>query len=280
MKICIDAGHNYSGADTGAVGNRLKEQDITFYIADKLKTLFISNGIQVVMTRNKLTDNIGTSVNSSINTRVAICNSNKCDYAISIHCNAGGGIGTEVYVYKKGGKAERIAKKVVDKISRNIGLTNRGVKEGNFGFVRNTNCPAVLVETAFIDNAKDAALLKTNQDGFARAVFEGFMDFAGLSIISANEEIKKFLTDKWSLTQPEDVFWLIEQHPYKDTLYKKIYDSYSKVYEWKNTSSVEDIKTFLSCVWSLSDPLGVFVLLDSHGYKEDLYRKIYQSYKK
>lgn len=37
MRICIDAGHNYSGFDTGALGNGLREQDITFKIADKLK---------------------------------------------------------------------------------------------------------------------------------------------------------------------------------------------------------------------------------------------------
>ena len=29
MKICIDAGHNHSGWDTGASGNGLREQDIT-----------------------------------------------------------------------------------------------------------------------------------------------------------------------------------------------------------------------------------------------------------
>ena len=37
MKIFIDAGHNYSGADTGATGNGLKEQDITFYVSIILK---------------------------------------------------------------------------------------------------------------------------------------------------------------------------------------------------------------------------------------------------
>ena len=31
-------------------------------------------------------------------------------------------------------------------------------------------CPAVLVETAFIDNAQDAELLRDKQDDFARAI--------------------------------------------------------------------------------------------------------------
>ena len=33
MKIYLDPGHNHSGADTGACGNGLKEQDITWLIA-------------------------------------------------------------------------------------------------------------------------------------------------------------------------------------------------------------------------------------------------------
>ena len=42
MEIYLDAGHNHSGADTGAQGNGLREQDITYQIVqkvgDRLKT--------------------------------------------------------------------------------------------------------------------------------------------------------------------------------------------------------------------------------------------------
>ena len=36
MKIFIDAGHNDSGYDTGAQGNGIREQDVTYAIAKKL----------------------------------------------------------------------------------------------------------------------------------------------------------------------------------------------------------------------------------------------------
>ena len=54
MLIVVDPGHNYNGVDTGAVGNGLREQDITFYIAEKLKPILERNGFSVIMTRNYL----------------------------------------------------------------------------------------------------------------------------------------------------------------------------------------------------------------------------------
>ena len=180
MKICIDAGHNYSGFDTGATGNGLKEQNITFPIADMLRELLEKAGVEVVMTRKTLKENLGTSATSALTARVKISNEAKCDYFISIHCNAGGGTGSEVLVIKKGGKAEKLANVVLSKIIDKLKTRNRGVKEQNVCVLRETDCPAILVETAFIDHAKDSLLLKNNQREFAEAIFEGVREYLGL----------------------------------------------------------------------------------------------------
>ena len=173
MKICIDAGHNYSNFGTGAVGNGLKEQDINFYIADKLKALFVSAGHSVKMTRNKLSENLGTSNSDSLYKRASIANQFGADLFISIHCNAGGGTGTETLIYAKGGKAEEYAKKIQKAITQKIGTKDRGVKERpNLVVLKKTSMPAVLVETAFIDTKADAELLKNRQGDFASAIFE------------------------------------------------------------------------------------------------------------
>jgi len=37
--------------------------------------------------------------------------------------------------------------------------------------------PAILVETAFIDNEEDAELLRNRQDAFARAIARGVTDY-------------------------------------------------------------------------------------------------------
>lgn len=40
-----------------------------------------------------------------------------------------------------------------------------------------TDCPAILVETAFIDNAHDNKILVEREDDFARAIAVGVTDF-------------------------------------------------------------------------------------------------------
>lgn len=196
MRICIDAGHNYSGYDTGATGNGLKEQNVTFEIADKLKKLLSGAGVKVVMTRNALTDNVGTNAKDSINERARIANREKCDYFISIHCNAGGGTGTETLIYGTGGKAEPLAKSVNDKIVKFFNLRNRGVKvRTDLGVLRLTDMPAILVETAFIDHKNDSAFLKNNTDGFAQAIFEGTAEVLGFAKTASVKEY----------TEPEEI---------------------------------------------------------------------------
>ncbi|MBR2476816.1 MAG: N-acetylmuramoyl-L-alanine amidase [Clostridia bacterium] len=183
MKICVDAGHNYSGGDTGAVGvGGLKEQDITFAIADKLREALIANGHQVVMTRNNLTDNLGTDASSSLRERVRIANNNRCDFFISIHCNSGVAIanGTEVLISARGGVAESYANAVQDAIVNRMGTMNRGVRVDTeylgirLYVLHNTNCPAILIETGFISNNDDAAKLNEQPEDFALAIASAF----------------------------------------------------------------------------------------------------------
>ena len=176
MKIFIDAGHNYSGFDTGAEGHGLREQDVTFYIADKLRNLLISAGHTVMMSREKLTDNVGSSLSDSLNTRVTMANRFGIHLFVSIHCNAYNGQagGTETFVYSLESQAATYAEKIQKAIVRKLGTKDRGVCERSDLFVlRKTLMPALLIETAFIDNGEDALLLKNRQDDFAAAIFEG-----------------------------------------------------------------------------------------------------------
>lgn len=197
MKIFIDAGHNYSGFGTGAVGNGLKEQDITFQIADKLKKLIVSSGHQVKMSRNKLKDNIGTTVSLGLQKRAEMANEWGADLFISIHCNAFNtkARGTETLVFSLNGKAAEYGKKINDAIVKKLGTKDRGIKERKeLAVLRRTVMPAVLVETAFIDNADDARLLVERQDDFASAIAEGVIGLSNdLSNIEylVNEYVKR-----------------------------------------------------------------------------------------
>ncbi|MBE7034822.1 MAG: N-acetylmuramoyl-L-alanine amidase [Ruminococcaceae bacterium] len=184
MKIWIDAGHNYSGFDTGATGNGLREQDVTFYVADKLKGLLASAGHAVSMSRSSLKENVdGNSTSESLKMRAALSNTWGADLFLSIHCNAFNGTasGTETLVYSAKSAAYSTAKKVQKAIVSLLGTVDRGVKERpDLLVLKHTKAPALLVELAFIDNAGDAALLKNRQDDFARAIFEGVVGELGV----------------------------------------------------------------------------------------------------
>ncbi len=220
MKICIDAGHNYSNYGTGAVGNGLKEQDINFYIADKLKALLVASRHSVKMTRSKLEENVGTSNADSLNKRASIANQFGADLFISIHCNAGGGTGTETLIYAKGGKAEEYANKIQKAIVQKLGTRDRGVKERpKLVVLRKTSMPAVLVETAFIDTKADAVLLKNRQSDFASAIFEAVTGQKA-ELESVNDIVwelanRGIITNKdlWlkKLEEDEDSYWLAKK---------------------------------------------------------------------
>ena len=183
--ICIDPGHNYSGVDTGAVGNGLREQDITFYIASKLKPMLERNGFSVIMTRNSLFSNVSTeSVSESLAKRAQIANSNKADLFVSIHCNAsnGEGTGTETYYCTGSLDGKVFATFVQGELSDVVGLGDRGVKNAKYAVLKNTDMTAILVETAFIDNENDAEYLaySDSQEDFAEAIARGICDYVGV----------------------------------------------------------------------------------------------------
>lgn len=176
MKIFIDAGHNHSKWNTGAVGNGLKEQDITFQIAEKLYKKLNAMGVDVKRSRNKITDVLGTNNYSSLVTRANMANDWKADLFISIHCNSyitASATGTEVLVYDKKSKVYGLAENICKAISRKLSLADRGVKTNpSLCVLRKTQMPSMLIETAFLSNASDAKKLKDRQDEFVQAIYD------------------------------------------------------------------------------------------------------------
>ena len=90
----------------------------------------LKKGVEVKYSRNNRTDNLGTTVNSSLAMRSTMANNWNADLFVSIHCNAFGDSavsGTETLIYSKGSKAEQLATKVNNALV-GIGFINRGVK--------------------------------------------------------------------------------------------------------------------------------------------------------
>lgn len=169
MKISINAGHTKSGAGYGAVSGKYKESEITRSVAKELTKLLLAKGHKVY---DCTVDN-ASSQNAYLAQSVKLANSVDTDLFISIHCNIGGGSGTEVYTHK--GKKLDKAVHVCYELSR-LGFRNRGIKDGSKLYViRKTTAPAMLIELFFLDDKADQALYdKLGCKGIAKAIAEAF----------------------------------------------------------------------------------------------------------
>ena len=176
--IVIDAGHG--GYDNGATGlNGTLEKDINLAIALKLSDKLKEAGYKILLTRSDDTF-------ISLKDRSAAANNANADIFVSIHCNvslnheAGG---TEVLtepvssnpVYNQQEDSKRLAGLVQAELVKILGLKDRGVKDQELSVCRETNAPAILIETVFIDNSHEEELIKDTavQDGVSAAIKQG-----------------------------------------------------------------------------------------------------------
>ena len=185
IKIYIDQGHNPVNPNAGAEGNGLREQDIVYRIGQELATLLRADGnYEVRLSRPSADTQLGTSNASSLAARVRDANNWGADYFISLHNNASdqaSATGTEAFVYGQGSPAFALAEDIVEGVSGETGLFNRGVfARPSLYVLRRTAMPAVLVELGFITNPRDARLMNEQPALFARGVYEGIRRYTGV----------------------------------------------------------------------------------------------------
>ncbi len=181
MKVFISAGHG--GSDPGAVANNTKEKDLNLSIALACRDMLVKHGVSVRMSRTK-------DENDPLSEEIKECNAFAPDLAVSIHNNAGGGDGAEVFHHHGGGKGKILAENILAEIVK-VGQNSRGAKirknsNGNdyYGFIRETSCPAVIVECAFVDNLTDLKILATEGDRqkVGQAIAKGILKSLGVEI--------------------------------------------------------------------------------------------------
>lgn len=186
-KVYIGVGHG--GSDPGAVGNGLKEKDLTLAISMACQDELARHGVLTKISRVK-------DENDSVNEKVKECNQFNPDLALDIHINAGGGDGAEVFHSINGGKGATLATNILAEIKK-IGQNSRGTKtkknssgKDYFGFIRSTNAPAVIVECAFIDTKKDIQIIdtKTEQVAMGVAIAKGILTTLGIAYIDPKKQ--------------------------------------------------------------------------------------------
>jgi len=174
LKIVIDAGHG--GRDTGSAGilNKLslKEKDITLNIALLLEKELMQSDHKTYLTRR-------CDRTLSLSARSRYANRYKVDLFISIHCNSAytnKAEGMEIWVHPYSEVSRKLARPVQKNLIKMFPLhKDRGIKEANFHVLRETNMPAMLIETEFINNPRQAKFLANdnNQKKIAMAIATG-----------------------------------------------------------------------------------------------------------
>ena len=169
--IILDPGHG--GKDPGVVDGDVKESEEVLKVAKITKSLLEYKQKEVFLTRSE--DDF-----VSLKERSRIPNSD--DIFVSIHYNGfqdENAQGVEAFHYP-GSKGGKIATDIVNNL---LEVTDRNFRrvEGNKNFyvVRETRCPAVLIELGFLTNPDERKIV-TSQDyqlKAAMAIAEGVINY-------------------------------------------------------------------------------------------------------
>lgn len=201
--IVVDAGHG--GNDPGNQNARLKlnEKTFTLDVARRLERLLKADGYKVVMTRK-------SDRAVELDRRAEISASARADLFVSIHFNAFAKAdiaGTETYVMtprnqRSSPQAERDMSMVrtaypgnrYDDVNAVLGFqmhramiaglksADRGLKRFRYSVLRSVDCPAVLVEAAFLSNDAEGRKVSTAayRQRIAESIAAGIRQHAAL----------------------------------------------------------------------------------------------------
>jgi N-acetylmuramoyl-L-alanine amidase len=179
--IVIDPGHG--GSDIGAVRNGLSEATVNLDTAKRLRAILIARGWQVQMTRETDVDVYAPNdtAHQELQARDDVANNAGARLLVSLHANSfinSGPYGTTIYISKPSDAA--LAKIVEHYLSADLGTKDDGIVKSHLYITLHSLMPAVLVETAFLSNPDDFALLSSPawRQKVAQAIADGIDQYA------------------------------------------------------------------------------------------------------
>lgn len=180
--VIVDAGHG--GIDSGAVGNGLKEKDLTLQAAIYMYNRLEELGIRAVMTR---TDDEYLPKADRVKRIMSLYNNNPNTLIVSNHINAGGAEGVEI-VYSINSDST-LANMLLDNIGEAGQIKRKAYQrrlpenpnKDYYYIIREIgNAESVLVEYGFIDNTKDAYKLQNNLDNLVEGAVKAIAEYLGV----------------------------------------------------------------------------------------------------
>ncbi len=211
-RIVIDPGHG--GHDPGALGEGVSEAEVVLDVAIRLEALLVATGVDVVLTR-RADEFVPLDMRPAIATREQAdlflsihANASRAQSARGVETyvlNFATDSNAEAVAARENASTERTISSLPDIVraialhskldeSRNLaglvqrtlvsqlkaanrGLVDHGVKQAPFVVLVGAEMPSVLVEVAFITNAQEARLLKT--DAYRQRIAQALFDAVG-----------------------------------------------------------------------------------------------------
>jgi N-acetylmuramoyl-L-alanine amidase len=184
--IVIDPGHG--GSDRGTIHGGVSEADLTLDMAKRLRDILVARGWQVKLTHETDVDVYAPndSPHDELQARVDIANNAGARIFVSIHVNAfinSGPYGTTYYISKPDDAALASA---VETHLESDGTKDDGIVKSHLYVTYHTKMPAVLVETAFLSNPSDYALLTSAawRQKVAQGLADGIAQYAQQNPVS------------------------------------------------------------------------------------------------
>lgn len=179
--VVLDAGHGGKDPGAGAENYKIEEADITLQLLLYLKELLEeTTDIQVFCTRTE-------DVYQTLKERADLALGLEADLFISWHCNSSTSTkknGTEVIFNAEQGtedafNSRSFAGLCLDKLTNALGTKNGGLaNRQDLHIVRRATMPVVLLETAYLSNPQDLAILTSEekQKAAAYAIYEAVLE--------------------------------------------------------------------------------------------------------
>lgn len=194
VKVVIDPGHG--GLDGGASSGDIVERDITLSISHEVAKTLKKKGATVIMTRQQDGDALAEHAPSEkflsirarkladLKLREDITLNEDPDVFISVHVNSipdEQWRGAQVFYHETGNpKGEYLAKAIQSSFVENLKNTDRvAMSVSGVYLLKKAPMPAVLVETGFLSNPEERALLTdaAYQKKVAQSIVEGIREF-------------------------------------------------------------------------------------------------------
>lgn len=191
--LILDAGHAKNTAGKNNIKENFYEWSFNNSMQYKIKKRIEEHGVSVYLTNpdpDKVSD-ISLANRCKLANNYWTNNKKPKSLFASLHGNAYSDTsarGTETYTHNTNASqnSKNAAKYVQEELmkcmkSLDSSAKDRGVKTANFGVLRDTAMPSILIEYAFYSNLSDLKILKNNQDELCEATVKAVCKYFGIT---------------------------------------------------------------------------------------------------